>query len=150
MRHENGSFQIGLLPPVTVGNDAHAWLGVEQAGLDWVLPQVDDGGPKARHHGLPVTTLKKRLKGVGGIQGVRGLRYAKPSWVAQQNLSSRRTTDNQPQGRREKRNGCDVLWRPRSHQRVHENTVNGMNQGPHPGEIWTNGCSQQKLSVSPR
>jgi hypothetical protein len=51
-----------------MGKNAHSWLRLEDARLDWVSPQVDDGGPKARHHSLPVTALKKGLKGVGGIQ----------------------------------------------------------------------------------
>ena len=67
MCNENSPFQISLPLPVEAGNHAYSWLGFKQAGLKWILPQIDVGGPKARHNGLPVTALKKRLKGVGRI-----------------------------------------------------------------------------------
>jgi hypothetical protein len=67
MRNENGPLQIGLPPPVAAGNHTRSWLGFKQAGLKWILPQIDAGGPKARHNGLPVSSLQKRLKGTGGI-----------------------------------------------------------------------------------
>jgi hypothetical protein len=67
MGYENGSFRIGLPSPVAVGNHLHSWLGIKQSGLEWILPQVDAGRPKARHDGLPVAALKKRLEGIWGI-----------------------------------------------------------------------------------
>ena len=67
MRNENGPLQIRLPSPVAAGNHAHSWLGFKQAGLQWILPQIDSGGPKARHNGLPVTALEERLEGIWGL-----------------------------------------------------------------------------------
>jgi hypothetical protein len=67
MRNENGPLQIDLPSPVAAGNHAHSRLGFKQAGLKWILPQIDAGGPKARNNGLPVTALKKWLEGIWGV-----------------------------------------------------------------------------------
>ena len=67
MHNEQWFLSISLPSPVAVSKHSHARFGLKQPGLKWVFPQVDARGPKARHNGLPVTALKKRLEGVGRI-----------------------------------------------------------------------------------
>ena len=129
-------FRSGLPSPVAVGNHAHARFGIEQAGLNWILPWVDPGGPKTRHNGLPVTALKKRLKGVGRIQGVQdfGMRN-RLRWHSSLRTEERQITNCRDVRRREKRNQCEALWL-RSHRRAHKMPSTARTRCPHT-VIWT-------------
>lgn len=72
MHHQQGILCACVPPPVTLCGYTHSGLSFKHEGFDRKLPQVDAGGPEARHNSLPVTALKKRLERVGGVQSVQG------------------------------------------------------------------------------